>query len=245
MTITRAQPPLSSRGREAVFVDAACADLMQILAGRNDGREIIPLDSSMPLAEMAAWAVGRSGYAAIHIVSHGAPGRLFLGPMVLDADAARLHASELATLGAALDAHGSVLLYGCDVAHGAGADFADLLAGLLGASVAASTTPTGAAALGGDWELAWTSGPVHAAPLRLDAWHGVLVAPQLQAVTAYSNQRVITLTYDQPLDAFNPPPLGVFLAQNIPTPGGYGEGQITITAPTSTSPASPYPATPS
>lgn len=239
MTIERAQPLLPARGREAVFVDTACADLMQILAGRDDGREIIPLASPAPLAEMAAWAAGRSGYAAIHIVSHGASGRLFLGPTIVDADAARLHASELATLGAALHAQGSVLLYGCEVAGGAGAEFADLLAGLLGASVAASTTPTGAAALGGDWELAWTSAPVHALPLRADAWHGVLAAPVLQSATAYTGQSYITLTYDQALDTANLPPLGVFLAQNIAAPATMAKAWSRSTAPMSPSPASP------
>ncbi|NER37213.1 MAG: DUF4347 domain-containing protein [Oscillatoria sp. SIO1A7] len=52
----------------------------------------------------------------------------------------------------------SILLYGCNVAAGErGAAFLRRLQELTGASVAASTKPTGSARLGGDWQLDWKS----------------------------------------------------------------------------------------
>ena len=85
----------------------------------------------------------------LHVISHGSPGCLYLGNSQLSLDSLGHYAVQLQ--GWQLD---NLLLYGCNVAAGdGGAEFIAKLHRLTGAQIAASKSPTGAAALGGDWEL--------------------------------------------------------------------------------------------
>jgi hypothetical protein len=64
-----------------------------------------------------------------------------------------------------------LLLYGCNIADGeVGVSFVQKLAGSSGADVAASTDATGAASLGGDWTLEYTTGTLETSPLALEDW---------------------------------------------------------------------------
>src|SRR5690606_28436430 len=68
---------------------------------------------------------------------------------------------QLAAIGAALNADGDILLYGCQVAEGdAGARFLETLANLTGADIAASIDYTGAHFLGGNWTLEAATGHI-------------------------------------------------------------------------------------
>ena len=70
-----------------------------------------------------------------------------------------------------------ILLYGCEVAKGAeGRAFIEAFSRAVGAHVAASATPVGSAALGGDWELAERTGPVAAARIPRQSRAGGLRA---------------------------------------------------------------------
>jgi hypothetical protein len=63
--------------REIVFVDPAVADCDTILSNLRPGVEAILLDTSRPAArQMAVALAGRRGLDAIHIIAHGAPGRV-------------------------------------------------------------------------------------------------------------------------------------------------------------------------
>ena len=52
------------------------------------------------------------------------------------------------------------MLYGCSVAAGRGRAFVEQISGLTGTKIAASTTQTGSADLGGDWQLQTTTGEI-------------------------------------------------------------------------------------
>ena len=81
---------------------------------------------------------------AIHIVSHGAQGKLYLGNSVITGNTLANHGSALATIGDSLSAQGDILLYGCEVAGGAaGQPFIQQLAAYTRADVAASINDTG------------------------------------------------------------------------------------------------------
>ena len=61
-----------------------------------------------------------------------------------------------------------MLLYGCNVATGVGQSFISAISSVTGADVAASTNPTGAASLGGDWQLEAATGNIDVAdPLNM------------------------------------------------------------------------------
>ncbi|WP_435540421.1 Calx-beta domain-containing protein [Azospirillum sp. ST 5-10] len=150
----QAVPALNGGRREVAFIDTGVVDWGTLADGVAPGVEVVLLDSSRDgLAQMAAWAAGKDGYDAIHLLSHGAEGRVLLGALSLDVERAIAREPELAKLGSALTAGGDLLLYGCNVAHGSGNRFLSTLAELVGADIAASVGPTGADALGGNWLL--------------------------------------------------------------------------------------------
>lgn len=161
--------------KEVIFIDTGIADWQSLVDGAPEGAEVVTLDPSLDgLAQMAQWAQTHSGYDAIHIISHGSVGEVRLGNFTLDANAIDTRASELAQLGAALNEKGDLLLYGCEVASGKGQDFIASLAKATQADVAASDDLTGAASLGGDWELERTAGSVETATLEASDYSGVL-----------------------------------------------------------------------
>ncbi len=141
--------------REVLFIDPGVADWPVLRDGVKPGVEVVLLDAGKDgLAQMAAWAQGRSGYGAIHLLSHGSPGTVHLGAFGLNRETLGERAGELADIGAALNEDGDLLLYGCNVAAGPiGADFVQRLARVTGADVAASEDLTGSAATG--WRLAF------------------------------------------------------------------------------------------
>ncbi|MBC1238437.1 DUF4347 domain-containing protein [Nostoc sp. 2RC] len=86
---------------------------------------------------------------SVHIVSHGSPGCLYLGNTELSLSSLERYTQQLQSWLCS-----SLILYGCNVAAGdAGEEFLQKLHQLTGANIAASNTPTGNAALGGDWNL--------------------------------------------------------------------------------------------
>ena len=125
--------------REIAFIDASLADWETLLAGLNEGIEVVILDSSADgLLQIAESLRGTSGVSAIHIFSHGSSGELMLGDAVLNAGNLEQYSTALATIGSALTATGDILLYGCNVAQGgAGQEFITQLAVATGADVAA------------------------------------------------------------------------------------------------------------
>jgi len=153
-----------------VFVDTAVEGYQTLLAGLAAGTEVHLMAAGEDgLTRMAEVLDGRSSIDALHLISHGRPGVLSLGTLVLDAETLAARAADLARIGAALAPQADILLYGCDVGAGAaGAGFLAMLAQATGADVAASTDPTGAAARGGNWTLEAAHGAVEASPL-LDA----------------------------------------------------------------------------
>jgi Domain of unknown function (DUF4347)/Bacterial Ig-like domain len=167
------QPAMQRRKAEVAFIDTALPGWKTLVAGIRSTRpdiEIELLDTAHSgLEQIAAWAAIHRGYDAIHILSHGAPGRLYFGSEAVDSPAA------LAGGGRALGPHGELLLYGCNLAKGdVGRRFVADLAAHSGATVAASTEFTGSPTLGGNWHLARRTGTLKTATLRIDDYAGLL-----------------------------------------------------------------------
>ncbi|HYD66501.1 DUF4347 domain-containing protein [Azospirillum sp.] len=177
-----ADPAADGGLREAVFIAADLAfDPVggpALVDGAPIGAEVVVLDGDADgLTQMAHWARTRTGFDAIHLLSHGEDGAILLGGLRLDRAAVTARRGELAELGAAL-AGGDLLVYGCNVARGnAGAAFVAALAEATGANVAASATLTGDARLGGDWALEHAAGAVRTPPLGPVEGFGGVLAP--------------------------------------------------------------------
>ena len=174
----RAAEPAKDQGKkEVVLVDTSLANYKSLEAGVRDGVGIVEFDGNRDgLAQIAQWAASQSGLDAIHILSHGSQGLVNLGTTQLNQASLGSAATqaELAQLGQALASGGDLLLYGCDVAAGDGAQLLAGIARATGADVAASTDMTGAARLGGDWTLEAHSGDIDARALALMDYDGAL-----------------------------------------------------------------------
>ncbi|HEX8913476.1 MAG TPA: DUF4347 domain-containing protein, partial [Humisphaera sp.] len=146
------QPP----ARPLVFVDASVAGSANLPADAD----VVTLDpAGDALAQITRELAGRRGVRTVHIVSHGAAGRVQLaGRDVVRQDLFE-QAADLRRWRDALADDAVINLYGCDVAAGdMGHAFVGALHRLTGATVAASTDVTGPAALGGDSALEYVAG---------------------------------------------------------------------------------------
>jgi len=178
-----AVPELATAGArtEIVFIEDNVPDIDTLIRGFGAGKEIVILDASRDgLQQIVDALEGRGGIDALHIVSHGAAGALNLGQLTLDAANLNAHEAALQTIGASLTPGADILLYGCGIGAGAGADFVGQLAIATGVDVAASDDLTGGLAAGGDWELEIAHGdiqtPVTIDPALAAHYAGVLAA---------------------------------------------------------------------
>ncbi|NEP35311.1 DUF4347 domain-containing protein [Moorena sp. SIO3B2] len=176
-----------------VFIDSGVDDYQSLVNGTVPEAEVIVLDFTQDGVEEITKALqGRTDITAIHIVSHGSPGCLYLGNSQLNLDTLNHYGGQLKTWipSNSVTQEGKftsipILLYGCNVAAGdAGIEFVEKLHYLTGAEIAASTKPTGSGALGGDWELEITTSNLEV-PLAFQAatravYGSVLATPQGQ-----------------------------------------------------------------
>ena len=140
---------------ELVFVDPSVSDLGTILGNLGPRVEAIVLDARSPAARQMARALeARDRLDAVHVIAHGAPGRVCFAAGDWSARTLQHDEADLATIGQALGGSGELLLWSCDAGAGAaGTDFVDALARAAGAPVAAATDLVGSPTLGGRWKL--------------------------------------------------------------------------------------------
>ncbi len=173
-----ADPAQNDGKKEVAFVDTSLADYQALVDSLRPGVEVELIGGGESgLTQMAQWALTHSGYDAIHLISHGGEGEIRVGTDVLTTEtlAETATQAQLTAIGAALNPDGDVLVYGCDA--GREADGQTLIQGIArdtGADVAASTDPTGAAALGGDWVLEATTGTIEASALNFPDYNDTL-----------------------------------------------------------------------
>ncbi len=148
-------------GGQIAFIDTSVEDYSTLVEGLDSDIEVVLLNGTGDaVAQMADALQGRSNLDAIHIISHGGEGLVVMGQTQLAGDNLEAYQEQLGVIGAALSQDGDILLYGCEIASGAGASFIDSLAGITGADIAASDDRTGHADLGGDWDLEVATGSI-------------------------------------------------------------------------------------
>ncbi len=149
-----------------VLVDSRVDDYESLLKGRlpadPSGMLVQVLDPDRDGIEQITEILQQhTDVTAIHLVSHGDQASLELGASRLDPQNLDPYTLQLREWDRFLSDDADLFLYGCNVAMGtSGIRFVDDLARLTGADVAASTDLTGAAALGGNWALEYTTGQV-------------------------------------------------------------------------------------
>ena len=185
-----------SIGSTLIVVDPSVPEfesLLELLTTRQSGpTEILVLDSQRDGLEQIADRLEQLGQTkAIHILSHGDEAGLHLGSNWLSADTISLRSNALSQWQGYLTPDADVLFYGCDLAaNPSGQEFLRTFGQLTGADVAASTDATGAALLGGDWQLEFQFGTVETPSLgeqfRLFEWNGLLTTNTYQQGVSYS-----------------------------------------------------------
>ncbi|MEG4201764.1 DUF4347 domain-containing protein [Microcoleus sp. Pol12A5] len=137
-----------------VFIDAGVENSQQLIEGVIPSAEVFVLDGRADGIEQISLVLQhRQNIDAVHIISHGSPGCLYLGNSQLSLDNLIHYAAQLQQWDVA-----NLLLYGCNVAAGdAGEEFITKLHALTGSEIAASKSLTGSAAKGGNWELEVTT----------------------------------------------------------------------------------------
>jgi hypothetical protein len=133
-----------------VFIDASLSDYQTLQAGIIEGVKSVIISPNQDGIEQISQILQQHPHiTTIHILSHGAPGCLYLGNIQLNLTNIHNYTQQLQQW-----QRQNILLYGCNVAAGdAGGEFIHNLHQITNATISASTTKTGNAALGGNWEL--------------------------------------------------------------------------------------------
>ncbi|MEL6437195.1 MAG: DUF4347 domain-containing protein, partial [Pseudomonadota bacterium] len=158
---------------EYAFIDLGVEDAETLAASFSDNVSVHYIQADTDGVEQIAAILGNAtNIDAVHILSHGRSGTLDLGSTKLtEASMNGKHADEMAVISKALSADADILIYGCDFgANARGASAVQALAEMTGADVAASEDLTGAAALGGDWDLEVQAGEIEAEALTAKSY---------------------------------------------------------------------------
>jgi hypothetical protein len=146
----------AARVSEMLFVDASIDDLATILGNLRPGVEAVVLDRAVPPARQIAVALhGVRGLDAVHVIAHGAPGRVSFAAGLWSVETVENEPDDFAAIGRAIATHGDLRLWCCHTGAGIpGGRFAARLARATGVRVATASGLVGATARGACWNAA-------------------------------------------------------------------------------------------
>ncbi|HWA86215.1 MAG TPA: DUF4347 domain-containing protein, partial [Opitutus sp.] len=236
--------------KKIVFIDGSLPDVSVLVGAMQPDVEVEVLDPNRDELQQITDDLAHhdADISAIHVVSHGMPGRLLLGHRQVDvATLARDH-NDFRRWHNALQPGGEILLYGCRVGFGVtGEAFLSSLSRLTGSSVAASTDNTGAVGKAGNWALEVSTAPIHAAmpfvPERIAQYLPTLALPDgLQSLDTGTNGGTpssVDFQYSSTstagtsaltIDNDNSAPEGIYIVVNNSTATKGGTQNITVAA---------------
>ncbi|WP_172642155.1 DUF4347 domain-containing protein [Cylindrospermum stagnale] len=151
------QQPSATR---LVFIDSQVEDYQSLIAGVLPETSVVVLEADRDgIEQISQVLASHQKVNSLHIVSHGAPGRVQLGNSQLSNKTLNRYAAQLKSWANILSNDTQLLLYGCQVAQtDQGIAFIKHLSKLTGATVTASNNLMGSTFLGGDWELQVSTG---------------------------------------------------------------------------------------
>ena len=204
----------TARVSEMLFVDTSVDDLATILCNLRPGVEAVVLDRATPPARQIAVALHRvRGLDAVHVIAHGAPGRVSFAAGPWSVETVENEPGDFAAIGRAI-AHGDLRLWSCQTGAGVtGGRFAERLAGATGVDVATASGLVGATARGGRWNVACGRAAPEARP-PLTA-RGLATYSGILAVKFWSRSRLREPT--RPMEIGIPTPTGFLPEFPMPT----------------------------
>lgn len=150
--------------RQLAIIDPTVEEYQMLAAGVLPGTQVVILDSNRDGVEQITEILHNfRNLEALHLISHGSPGTLYLGSTELSLETLTRYANQLQQWDVE-----SILLYGCNVAAGErGSQFVTQFAQWTGGAVAASQTRVGSHHLGGNWQLEATFNATHPIQMAL------------------------------------------------------------------------------
>ncbi|MGL4883086.1 MAG: DUF4347 domain-containing protein, partial [Waterburya sp.] len=168
------------------FIDSDVSCYAALARAIKSSTTVVVLDSQIDRVQQITHSLQQGNYQEVHLISHGSPGCLNLGNTQLSLDTLENYTPDLktwfsTTSNLSVSSQScTLLIYGCNVASGdAGAEFMTKLQQLTGANIVASTSLTGNAIQGGNWDLEVSTNPDRDIDLVIDektqlAYQGVL-----------------------------------------------------------------------
>ncbi|MGN7612430.1 autotransporter-associated beta strand repeat-containing protein [Magnetococcales bacterium HHB-1] len=190
---------------EIIIIDSRVPGTVNLFDESRANADIWLLDAgSSAIEQITEILADYENLNALHLISHGGNGEVYLGAETLSEESLSTYNSDLTSWGASLSVDGDILLYGCRVAEDAtGEAFIDQFAQTTGADVTASNDLTGSDWLGGDWDLEVAFGDIETDTLvpyqTLEGIDdGVLLTPSLalSSSTPSDNATGVSLTDD-------------------------------------------------
>ncbi|NEQ45429.1 MAG: DUF4347 domain-containing protein [Leptolyngbya sp. SIOISBB] len=166
-------------GVHLVAIAAQVEDYASLIRDVIPGAQVVILDAEQNGIAQLTHAIqqAQSTICSLHIISHGAPGQLFIGNEVLNAETLARYAAQITGWQEFFTADTDILIYGCEVAKGEiGQALIQQLQQLTHANVAASHTLTGNSDQGGNSHLEWQLGQVTTPLISFENYSGVLTA---------------------------------------------------------------------
>ena len=145
----------SNQPRSIVILDPTVPDSNHIASGVKPGTATYILESQPDAIEQITTLLAQhQGIEALHIITHGRSGKIYLGTTELNSSNIENYSQQLQQWRNSLTTNASIILYGCNVAAGkSGHLFLTQLHQLTGANIAANSQTTGNSKLGGNWDI--------------------------------------------------------------------------------------------
>jgi hypothetical protein len=166
----------SVNDREVVFIDSSLPNINSLKAEWADKEIVVLSEGADPWVTMSNTLIERGGVSAVHLVSHGQSGELWIAGARYGSD--NIPYELLKSWKNGLKRGADIHVYGCNVGEGElGDEFLRNLAISTGADVAVSNNTTGFSGLGGDWSLEKTYGNLESGSLIARGWTAILPTP--------------------------------------------------------------------
>src|SRR4028119_2046243 len=193
---------LSNQVKEIVILDPTIPDSHHIASGIKPGTATYILETQPDALEQITTILAQhTDIEAVHIISHGSSGSLYLGTTELNSSNCENYTQQLQQWRNSLTTNASIILYGCNSAAGdRGRQFLTQLHQLTGANIAANPATTGNSKKGGTWDIPQLIPPSSQAPqlavteTALKTYSGVLgFAPKVDFFTALNSSRDVSI----------------------------------------------------
>ncbi|MEG3874337.1 DUF4347 domain-containing protein, partial [Microcoleus sp. Z1_B5] len=188
----------SNKPTEIVILDPTIPDSQHLISGIKPDTATYILQSQPDAVEQIATILAQhTDINALHIITHGDSGSLYLGTTELNSNNIQNYSYQLQQWRNSLTENANIILYGCNLAAGdRGNQFLTQLHQLTGANISANSQPTGNCKLGGTWDILQLIPPSSEAPqlalteTTLKTYSHILATanPDSKAITVNSPQ---------------------------------------------------------